>query len=57
MSDVMDVDASWEYAKSYVDNQVKAGKMTREKARKVLDDARKNFREQTYNRTMERLKR
>ena len=57
MAEEMDSYLSFRNAQGYIDSQVKLGKMTREKAKEILDKARVNYRNQSYNRQIERLKR
>ena len=54
--DLMTEDVCYKSYKSYegyVNQEVKAGKLSREQARSLLLDSRKNYKNQNYNRQLE----
>ena len=50
----MDAYKSFELAKKLVDKAFKDGKIPRERAKEVLEGAKKNYSNQTYNRTLDK---
>lgn len=46
---------AFEHAKAVVDAMVKSGSATPERAKKILDEARVNYRNHAYNRAMDML--
>lgn len=59
MSDYNKIDShlSWLNAKGIIERDVKAGKLEPQEAKKILERARESYRNQTYNRQLERLNR
>lgn len=59
MSDYNKIDShlSWLNAKGIIERDVKAGKLEPQEAKKILERARVSYRNQTYNRQLERLNR
>lgn len=53
----IDPAASFRAAEKYIDSQVQAGTMSREEARRILTNARKNYRAQSYNRQADQINR
>ena len=47
---------SWERAQERIKEAEKKGTLTRERAKEVLDNARKNYSNNSYNKQMERMK-
>jgi len=56
-NDKIDSHLSWLNAKGIIERDVKAGKLEPQEAKKILDKARVSYRNQTYNRELERLNR
>ena len=55
MIKMIDSDKGWKVAQMVIEQGVKKGELTREKAKKLLEDARTNYRNQSYNRQAEVL--
>lgn len=51
----MDCATSWELAQVRIKEAEKKGTLTRERAKEVLDNARKNYSNNSYNKQMERM--
>jgi len=48
----MDSFASWKLAQQLVEQGVKRGELSEKEARSILDEARKNYRNQSYNKAL-----
>lgn len=53
----IDSHLSWLNAKGIIERDVKAGKLDPQQAKKILEKARISYRNQEYNRQIERLNR
>jgi hypothetical protein len=56
MAERVDYDKSMKHAESYVDSQVKSGRLSERQAGQILRGAANGFRKREYERQMERFK-
>jgi len=54
-NDKTDSHLSWQNAKGIIERKVKSGELDPQQAKAILEKARLSYRNQTYNRELERL--
>jgi len=56
MSEQIDSYQSWKQAEKKIDDAYKSGKLSGDQAKKILDSARDNYRNNNYNKQMDKMK-